>query len=124
VARLTQAGYRILLISNQAGIARGCMTVKDVEAIHRNMCSEIEAAGGLINAIYYCPHHWDDGCRCRKPDIGMFLQASRDFHVDVSRAIFIGDDERDGFAAENAGCGFIRIDETTSLWDAVTQIIG
>ena len=124
VARLTQAGYRILLISNQAGIARGCMTVKDVEAIHRNMCSEIEATGGLINAIYYCPHHWNDGCRCRKPDIGMFLQASRDFHVDVSRTIFIGDDERDGFAAENAGCGFIRIDETTSLWDAVTQIIG
>ena len=124
VAALTEAGYRIILISNQAGIARGCMSVESVEDIHRNMCREIEEQGGRIDAIYYCPHHWDDGCRCRKPDIGMFLQASRDFHIDVSQTVFIGDDERDGFAAERAGCGFIRIDEDTSLLDASKRIIG
>jgi len=124
VSLLTKAGYRIVLISNQAGIARGCMSVEDVEDIHRHMCEEIELIGGKIDGIYYCPHHWDDGCRCRKPDIGMFLSASRDFHIDVSKTVFIGDDERDGFAADNVGCGFIRIDEDTSLWDAAQRIIG
>ena len=124
VARATKAGYRIILISNQAGIARGCMTTEAVESIHVQMCKELEASGGKIDEIYYCPHHWDEGCRCRKPDIGMFLQASRDHHIDVSRTVFIGDDERDGFAADNVGCGFIRIDDETSLWDAIDDLIG
>jgi len=124
VAALTNAGYRLIIISNQAGIARGCMTQEDVETIHQHMLSDLALMGGQIDAIYYCPHHWDDGCRCRKPDIGMFLQASRDFHIDVSRTVFIGDDERDGIAAKNAGCGFYHITEETTLWDVTQRIIG
>ncbi len=124
IAQLTQAGYRLIIISNQAGIARGCMTDDDVQQIHKQMVTEIEQAGGRIDAIYYCPHHWDEGCRCRKPDIGMFLQASRDFHIDVSRTVFIGDDDRDGLAANNVGCGFHQITEEVSLWDVTQAIIG
>jgi D-glycero-D-manno-heptose 1,7-bisphosphate phosphatase len=100
------------------------MTKEDVESIHATMLQEISVAGGHIEKIYYCPHHWDDGCRCRKPDIGMFLQASRDYHIDVSKTIFIGDDDRDGIAADNVGCGFLQVTDQTSLWDVIQDIIG
>ncbi len=124
VVALTSKGYRLIIISNQAGIARGCMTEEDVESIHATMLQEIRMAGGQIEKIYYCPHHWDDGCRCRKPDIGMFLQASRDYHIDVSQTIFIGDDDRDGIAANNVGCGFLQVTDQASLWDVIQDIIG
>ena len=101
---LKQAGYRVIVISNQAGIARGAMTEADLLEIHRQMVREVTRAGGGVDAIYYCPHHWDDGCECRKPKPGMLFQAQRDFNLDLTRTLFIGDDERDGQAADAAGC--------------------
>ena len=123
IALLTTAGYRLIIISNQAGIARGRMTEDDLSQLHTQMLLEIEQVGGKITKIYYCPHHWDDGCRCRKPDIGMFMSAQRDYHIDISRTIFFGDDERDGIAAERAGCGFMMIDEKQSLLKACLTIL-
>lgn len=98
------AGYRVILISNQSGIARGKMTLDDVYDIHRRMCAEVEGAGGSIAAVYFCPHGWDEGCACRKPKAGMLHQAQRDFCMDLSRTFFIGDDERDEAAGRLAGC--------------------
>ena len=57
-----------------------------------------------LTAMYYCPHDWEEGCECRKPKPGMLFQAQRDLHLDLSRTLFIGDDERDAQAAEAAGC--------------------
>ena len=68
-----------------------------------------DAAAGAIEAIYHCPHDWDEGCECRKPAPGMLFQAQREFDLDLTRTPFIGDDERDGQAAAAAGCPFAMV---------------
>lgn len=123
LARLTRAGYRILVVSNQAGINRGAMTEDDLAAVHRKMMAEIEAAGGRVDAIYHCPHDWDEGCDCRKPKPGMLNQAQREWHLDLTRTLFVGDDERDGEAAEAAGCPFDLVTHQRSLLDIVAGIV-
>jgi histidinol-phosphate phosphatase family protein len=120
---LHDAGYRIAVVSNQAGIARGAMSEADLAAIHRAMTQEAEAAGGHIDAIYYCPHDWDAGCECRKPLPGMLFQAQRDLNLDLSRTYFVGDDERDGEAADRAGCRFAEISAERPLIDWVTELL-
>lgn len=98
-----EAGYRIIVASNQAGIARGEVTISALEEIHQMMRVQAGAAGGAIDAIYYCPHAWDAGCVCRKPKPGLLFQAQREFSIDLTRTFFLGDDERDLQAAEAAG---------------------
>lgn len=112
-----QSGHRIIVLTNQAGIGRGQMTVADLAAIHERMSADAEDAGGQIDAIYYCPHAWDDGCDCRKPRPGMFFAAQRDFQLDLTRTIYIGDDSRDRDAATAAGCPFYMVTPTSSLHD-------
>ncbi|CAN5895506.1 HAD-IIIA family hydrolase [soil metagenome] len=116
-------GWRVIVVTNQAGIARGAMTTTDLERVHARLCADAEAAGGRIDAIYHCPHGWDEGCRCRKPAPGMLIQAQRDHHLDLTRTVFVGDDERDGQAADAAGCPFVRVDGDTSLLDATRQLL-
>ncbi len=123
LALLRKNNYRVIVISNQAGIARGMMTNEAVQDIHRHMAREAEAAGGFIDAVYYCPHHWDDNCECRKPKPGMLIKAQRDFSLNLSRCVFIGDDERDGQAADAAHCPFIKVDEEQDLLFAVKRLI-
>ena len=123
VALLKKAGYRIILVSNQAGIARGVMTEADLAEIHTNMKREVAAIGGGIDAIYHCPHGWDSGCECRKPRAGMLFQAQRDFQLDLTRTYFIGDDDRDGMAGESAGCKFIKVSAADPLLKAVSVIL-
>jgi D-glycero-D-manno-heptose 1,7-bisphosphate phosphatase len=120
---LSQAGYRVILVSNQAGIARGAMTTADLMNIHERMKGDALQAGGRIEAIYVCPHNWDDGCECRKPKPGMLFHAQRDFSLDLSRTYFIGDDERDAQAADAAGCLSILIDDERSLLDVIQQLL-
>jgi histidinol-phosphate phosphatase family protein len=103
---LKKAGFRVLLVSNQAGVARGAMSEQDLLTINQRLKAEAEEAGGRIDAIYYCPHDWDAGCECRKPAPGMLFQAQREFNLDLSGTVFVGDDERDALAAERAGCRF------------------
>ena len=99
------------------------MTISDVETIHHWMREEIQRAGGAIDAIYYCPHGWDDGCDCRKPKPGMLLKAQREFHLDLSRTPFLGDDERDGQAAAAAGCPWVAISSAHPLEKAVRELL-
>ena len=105
------AGYRVIVVSNQAGVARGEMTEAQLLEIHERMKQDTARAGGAIEAIYYCPHNWDDGCECRKPRPGMLFQAQREHHLDLSRTKFIGDDVRDVEAAEAAGCPSVLLSE-------------
>jgi len=120
---LHSAGYHVAVVSNQAGIARGAMSEADLAAIHRAMAHEVEAAGGHIDAIYYCAHDWDAGCECRKPLPGMLFQAQRDLNLDLSRTYFVGDDERDGEAADRAGCLFARISPERPLIQWVSELL-
>ena len=106
---LKEAGYRVIVVSNQAGVGRGEMTEDALHQIHDLLKSETTEGGGEIEAIYYCPHDWDAGCECRKPAPGMLFQAQRDFSLDLTGTVLVGDDERDALAAERAGCCFARV---------------
>lgn len=117
-----ETGFQIILVSNQAGIARGEMTETDLAQIHEHMLNDARQAGGDIHAIYYCPHGWDDGCACRKPQPGMLFSAQRDFHLDLSQTCFIGDDERDAQAAEAAGCPSRLVSERRTLLDVAREL--
>jgi histidinol-phosphate phosphatase family protein len=111
-------------VSNQAGINRGALTEAQLEEIHARMLVDAEAAGGRIEAVYHCPHDWDEGCDCRKPAPGMLFQAQRELDLDLTRTPFIGDDERDGQAADAAGCPSIQVHEGFTLLDAVRELVG
>jgi len=104
VKLLTDAGYQIYIISNQRGIARGLMTEEDLADIHRRMLDEFSRAGGRIAGVYYCPHGKEVNCFCRKPRPGMFFQAAREHHIDLTKAVAIGDSASDQAAGEAAGC--------------------
>ena len=91
IAKLTQAGHRIIVCTNQAAIARGLTSIDTVEDIHRRMLAEIAKFGGVIEKVYYCPHSKDENCACRKPRPGMLLCARDELHLDMNDAVFIGD---------------------------------
>jgi histidinol-phosphate phosphatase family protein len=120
---LRESGHRTIIASNQPGIGRGVMSEADLTAVHDRMQNEVAQAGGRIDAIYHCPHNWDDGCDCRKPKPGLLHQAQRNFHLDLTRTPFIGDDERDAAAAADAGCPFHRVTDARSLLDITRQLL-
>ena len=103
IQKLTQSGYRIFVVTNQSGIGRGFYSEEDVEDIHCRMTAEISKAGGEIEAVYYCPHHPDAGCECRKPKPGMLKRAAQEHSIDLSTAYFIGDTMTDIQAGRRAG---------------------
>ena len=122
VKKLKDAGYIIVLVSNQPGLARGNFTEDTLKAIHAKMQADLEQIGAKIDKIYYCPHNWDDGCECRKPKPGMFFQAQKDFSIDLTKCVMIGDDERDIIAGEAAGCRCILVSEKYPLSSAVEDL--
>ena len=102
IAKLTQDGHRIIVCTNQAGIARGTISIETVEEIHRRMIASISDIGGKIGKVYYCPHDRDGDCSCRKPRPGMLLRARDELDINLHDAVFIGDsitDIRAGLAA-------------------------
>lgn len=123
LAQLHDAGYRVLVVSNQAGINRGALTEDDLAAIHARMHADVEAAGGHLEAVLHCPHDWDEGCRCRKPEPGMLFEAQRRFSLDLTRTPFVGDDERDGMAASAAGCPFALVGDDLTLQEVVVDLL-
>lgn len=120
---LTQNGYDIYLVTNQAGIARGAMSEQDLNDIHEALGKELEKHDVRISAIYYCPHGWDDGCECRKPKPGLLYQAARDRNLDLTKTIFIGDDERDLQAGTAAGCKTILVTPENNLLQIVNSLL-
>ena len=100
---LTQSGYRIIVVTNQAGIGRGLFTEENLRDIHTRMVSEIVETGGRIDAVYYCPHHPNAGCECRKPKPGMLTRAGREHNIELSSAYLIGDSTTDIEAGQRAG---------------------
>jgi D-glycero-D-manno-heptose 1,7-bisphosphate phosphatase len=102
--RLAAAGWSFVVISNQAGVARGMVTADQVWELDRRMKEALGREGVPILGSHYCFHHWDDHCLCRKPEPGMFHAASREYGVRLDRAWYLGDDPRDAVAAWRAGC--------------------
>ncbi|HEY8521045.1 MAG TPA: D-glycero-beta-D-manno-heptose 1,7-bisphosphate 7-phosphatase [Gammaproteobacteria bacterium] len=103
IALLHRAGVRVVVVTNQSGVARGLYTEEVLAAIHARMIAEVEAAGGALAGIYYCPHHPDDGCECRKPKPGLLRRAERELGLPVAGAPFVGDRLTDVEAARAVG---------------------
>lgn len=130
VAYLTQRDYKIFIVTNQSGIARGYYTVAQMNKLHEYMQQEIAAYGGKIDRIYYCPHHpegsvaeYTCSCDCRKPKPGMLLTACAEYEIDKEQSFLIGDGKRDVEAAEAAGIkGYLF--QGGSLLDFVKNILG
>jgi heptosyltransferase-2 len=109
LARLKHAGARLVVVTNQSGVARGFLNLKDLEAIHARLEGLLEQSDAPLDAIYFCPHHPDDGCRCRKPATGMVDRAVSELHVDLRKAYVIGDHASDIQLAKAAGVKAILI---------------
>lgn len=109
IAQLNQVGYRVVIVSNQAGVAKGYFTLEILKKIHKKMLKEVKTAGGKIEKIYFCPHGDKDKCDCRKPKPGMFKQIEKDYQINLSDVYFIGDKFNDYLAAQAAGCKFILV---------------
>ena len=120
---MEENNYEIYIITNQPGIARGVMTKEDLNIIHKNMSNELSRHGVKIKGIYQCTHGWDDGCYCRKPKPGMLFQASKDHYIDLSKAVFIGDDVRDAQTGEAAGVRTLLTNPEKGLLDVTKGII-
>ena len=95
IARLSQAGWRVVVASNQSGLARGLFSTETLNAIHAKMRSELAQLGGHIDSIFLCPHGPDDGCACRKPKPGMFLDIAHRYDIDLQNVPAVGDSLRD-----------------------------
>ena len=115
IKMINQSGYLAIVVTNQPVIARGDCTWEELQQIHDKMETELGKEGAFLDAIYICPHHKDKGfegerpeykfdCECRKPKPGLLLQAAKDFNIDLSQSIMIGDSENDFKAGVNAGC--------------------
>ena len=103
IRELTESGYRIIVVTNQAGIGRGLYSEEDLADIHSRMVAEISKTGGRIDAVYYCPHHPDAGCECRKPKPGMLARAAREHNIELENAYLIGDTTTDIEAGKSVG---------------------
>lgn len=106
IARLNQAGFTVLVATNQSGIGRGLFTREAVQAIHQKMINELALVGGKIGGFYICPHTPSDNCDCRKPKPGLFNQIANDYHLNFNQTpvYSIGDSLRDLQAAQAAHC--------------------
>lgn len=104
VARLNHGGWRVVLASNQSGLGRGLFDMATLNAVHARMHKLLAAAGGRIEAVFFCPHAPEDECCCRKPAAGLFLDIARRMGVPLDSMVAAGDSVRDVQAAVAAGC--------------------
>lgn len=120
IQKINASGYLAIVVTNQPVIARGEVSLDELEVIHNKMETLLGNDGAYLDAIYYCPHHPDKGfegerveykieCECRKPKPGMLLQAADDFNIDLASSYMIGDSKNDILAGKNAGCKTVYI---------------
>jgi D-glycero-D-manno-heptose 1,7-bisphosphate phosphatase len=108
IRRLNAAGFQVIVVTNQSGVARGFYGVDDIVSLHAWITEQLAAAGARIDAWYYCPHHpeygGDNDCNCRKPFPGMLLQAAAEHGIDLASSWMVGDKVADIEAGIAAGC--------------------
>ena len=120
IKKINASGYLCIVVTNQPVIARGEVTVDELDTIHKKMETELGLAGAYVDGLYYCPHHPHKGyegeipelkfdCDCRKPKPGMLLKAAEDFNVDLEQSYMVGDGENDVKAGLAAGCKAVLI---------------
>lgn len=143
IKKINSSGYLAIVITNQPVIARGEVTLEELDEMHRKMETLLGEEGAYLDGIYFCPHHPDKGfegerpeykiiCSCRKPKAGMIFEAAKKFNIDLSLSYMIGDGENDVKCGRNAGCKTAYIGEGNpygadynagNLYDCVKQIL-
>lgn len=134
VRKINASGYLAIVVTNQPVIARGEVSLEELEEINNKLETLLGQEGAYIDALYYCPHHPDMGfpgerleykidCSCRKPRPGMLLQAARDYNIDLAASWMVGDSDNDVKAGMAAGCRTVLLNEQTSLLQAVENIL-
>jgi len=113
--QLSNYGFSFVIITNQAGVARGMVDQSHLDIIHSNLMKHALESGINILSIQVCPHHWEDDCECRKPKPGMFYSAAKEFYIRLDKSIYVGDDIRDCEAAFNANCASLFIGDGVDL---------
>lgn len=110
IAKLNRYGYKVVVATNQSGLARGYFAARDLDEIHRRMTEQLAAVGGHLDGIFICPHGPQDECECRKPKPGLLLDIAKNFGVQPDEMFVVGDSMRDLIAAQSAGCqrGLVR----------------
>jgi histidinol-phosphate phosphatase family protein len=106
---LNENDFKVVVITNQSGIARGYFTEETLARIHQKMKDELAKYGARVDAIYYCPHHPDDGCDCRKPGTALFHKATREHHIDLQSSYVVGDLQMDIDAGKALGCKTVLV---------------
>lgn len=116
VKLLKDRNFVTIVVTNQAGIARGYYQEGDMRVFHRTMCDALQKTGAVIDAIYFCAHHpeaeieeYRKSCQCRKPAPGMILDAARDFHIDLRASFVVGDMWSDIAAGRDVGCRTVLV---------------
>ncbi|MCR5629268.1 D-glycero-beta-D-manno-heptose 1,7-bisphosphate 7-phosphatase [Eubacterium sp.] len=133
IKKINESGYLVIVVTNQPVVARGEVTVDELDVIHKKMETLLGQDGAYIDGLYICPHHPDSGfdgeikelkieCECRKPKPGMILKAAKDFNIDLSNSYMIGDSENDIKAGMAAGCKTRKVDEDNSLLSIINEI--
>ncbi len=131
---LNSHGLKTIIITNQSGVARGYFTEEELQQINRKVIELLEEEGAVVDGLYYCPHHPDDGCECRKPMPGLLKRAAIELGVELEASYMVGDKTTDVLAAKSVGARGVLIAEDgehcedahhvcSSLLDAVTWIL-
>jgi len=109
IALLERAGFSAIVVSNQRGVAKGLLTIAELDLIHQRMLEQLAAAGAHLTAVYYCPHDNAPSCSCRKPAPGMLFRAAREHRIDLASSWMVGDSDIDMEAGKAAGCRTVRV---------------
>lgn len=109
IALLNREGFKVVVITNQSGIGRGYFTEEALAKIHEKMAADLADCGAHIDAVYYCPHHPDENCECRKPKPKLALQAIKDLKIDPGQSFVIGDRLMDVELARNIGSKSVMV---------------
>lgn len=117
------AGFFVIVISNQRGIARGLVNIETIDLIHKNLNITLKQYNTYIDAFYFCPHDTSDNCECRKPRPGLILKAALDFGIDLTHSVFVGDMEVDLEAGIQAGVKTIIMPTNGSLLDVLVNYL-
>lgn len=104
IATLNRAGYRVIIVTNQSGVARGFYDIETLDSIHEKLTDELSSVGGYVEEIFFCPHHPEEACHCRKPKPGLFQEIQKKYDIDLKTTYFVGDSLSDIQAAQLSGC--------------------
>ena len=122
--KLKEAGYFLIVISNQGGVSRGHYSSEDVDRLHNTLQNRFESEGAAVDDFYYCPHHQEiEACLCRKPLPLMIEKAMARYGIDPGHSWFIGDSQRDVDAGKAAGLKTIHVESNGDLEGVISEIV-